>query len=102
PRPLLPTKLACNCRPSCGLPFGSWACTSITVCAPSWRIVVVRLLLLALGTIHCTICAAKRGNSDHVIQSLAHLPFVSLVHATARPKPYCHWASTGDCSTPTS
>ena len=47
------------------------------------------------GNVQPTIWLKNLENPDQPIQLLAQRPVESEVHATARPRPYCHWARSG-------
>ncbi len=47
------------------------------------------------GRVQATSWAVSVPNSAVPIHGAAHCWRASDVHATARPSPYCHWASSG-------
>ena len=47
------------------------------------------------GNVQLTSCEKNRLNPLQPSQSLAQRPVESEVHATDRPRPYCHWARSG-------
>ena len=47
------------------------------------------------GRVQETSWPKKRVKPSQPTQSLAQRPLASDVQATARPRPYCHWARTG-------
>ena len=54
------------------------------------------------GNVQPTIWLKNFEKLCHGTQFLAQCPVESEVHATARPRPYCHWASTGSSRSDTS
>ena len=54
------------------------------------------------GNVQLTSWEKKRLNPAQGSQSLAHRPVESDVHATDRPRPYCHWARSGSSRAVTS
>ena len=50
--------------------------------------------------LRCDTMTNMGRSTGQLSQSLAHCPLASEVQATARPRPYCHWANKGSCSSP--